>query len=148
MCLYLSFPPDNNGSVTVRLVCHVWHDDHHRPDTYAGEQLCHHLQEQVVEKQDKHKEEAVAAAGQDHQEDQHPPQSCLLQWDVWGITVNIIHICTFQPMHYRLRLGMAMRMRKMRIHVGYALIYKANKRIICGCDADDAHRQKLPHGHP
>ena len=31
-----------------------------------------------------------------------------------------------------------------------ALIYKANKRIICGCrcDADDAHCQKLPHGHP
>ena len=30
------------------------------------------------------------------------------------------------------------------------IIYKANKHIIrgCGCDADDAHRQKLPHGHP
>ena len=61
-CLYLSFPPDNNGSVTVRLVCHVRHDDHHRPHTNVGEQLCHHLQEQVVEKQDKHKEEAAAAA--------------------------------------------------------------------------------------
>ena len=39
-----------------------------------------------------------------------------------------------------------MRMREMRFHVGYAHIYKANKRIIAY--ADDVHRQKLLHGHP
>ena len=75
--------PDNDGSDTVRAVCHVWDDDHHRSHPNAGLQLCHHLQEQAVEEQDKHKEEAVA--GQGHQEDQHPPQPRLLQRDVWGI---------------------------------------------------------------
>ena len=33
-----------------------------------------------------------------------------------------------------LQLGMAMRMRKMRFHVGYAHIYKANKRNIAHAD--------------
>ena len=37
-----------------------------------------------MEKQDKHQEKA--AAGEGHQEDQHPPQPRLLQRDVWGIT--------------------------------------------------------------
>ena len=38
----------------------------------------------------------------------------------------------------------------MRIYAYDVLIYKANKRMICGCgcDACDAHRQKLSHGHP
>ena len=40
-----------------------------------------------------------------------------------------------------------MRMRKMGIHADDVHIYKANKRIISGCDADDAHRQKLFNGN-
>ena len=76
----------------MRPVCHLWDDDHHRAHTNAGQQLCHHVQEQAMEKQDKHQEKA--AAGEGHQEDQHPPQSRLLQRDVWGIT-----LCLKFPQH-------------------------------------------------
>ena len=91
-----NFSPDSNGSNTLRAVRHLRDDDHHRPHPNVGLQLCPHLQEQAVEKQDQHEEEA--AAGEGHQEDQHPAQPCFLQRDVRGN--NAPHL-KFPIAHFR-----------------------------------------------
>ena len=91
--------PDNYGADTLWPVCHMWHDDNHRAHPNAGQQLCHHIQEQAVEKQDKHQEKA--AAGEGHQEGQHPPQPRLLQWDVWGITVFLKFSSMLFQVHHK-----------------------------------------------
>ena len=95
----MKLSPDSNGSNTLRAVRHLRDDDHHRPDPDAGQQLCHHIQEQAVEKQDKHQEKA--AAGEGHQEGQHPPQPRLLQWDVWGITVCLKFSSMLFQVHHK-----------------------------------------------